>query len=138
MIDSTWTFKEPILRQNSTPFHLKFKSLKCFVADPNTVNIPFCHIKPISRMHSSFNIGLIIKKAIYGPMDVLLSINYKFGTIYRVTKTRIFNYCEIFKNGSFISKNPLHLALYYVMKDSLPKFAFNGCPFPTGVNCDFV
>jgi hypothetical protein len=144
MISLSFCFKEPILRQNTTPIHVKFKSIKCNVADPSVVKIPFCHIKPLSRLHSSMNVGLILKKIIYGPLEVVLSVNYRHGTIYRQMKKRTFNYCELFKNGSFISKNPVHMVMFLMLKDRLPDFAYNGCPFPAGVsffnffNCQFL
>lgn len=58
---------------------------------------------------------------------------YQFGTIYREVFKKAFEYCDYFKNGSFVSKNPIGIVVYNAIKGSLPSYASQGCPYKKNV-----
>jgi hypothetical protein len=62
-----------------------------------------------------------------------LLILYRFGTIFRQVIYREVNYCEVFRKGELISKNPLAHLIYNEYKSYIPEEAKIGCPLPPRV-----
>lgn len=62
-----------------------------------------------------------------------MKLEYKFGQVFRQVKQRSINYCDVVKNGKFVSTDPVMIYIYNSVKESLPPVAYTGCPVPKGL-----
>lgn len=129
-------------------FAIRIKSIKCIV-NVSKVKLNFCYVKAHSRTLTSVNVGAELLEDFVAPSKVryeltkfmqctpliflvysqiFVSFHYRFGLIYREVLAATFDYCEKFKNGQFISNNPLGHLLYNGVKDSIPDLFKQGCP----------
>lgn len=131
-------------------FSLKFKSIKCLIDKPESVNLNFCFIKPISRTTSSLNIGFQLLEDWRGPSEVScihrtllnnfisifwkfsIAVLYKYGQIFREVLRFKMDYCQLWKHNVFKSDNPLVDHFYYALETSLPDLLKHACPFTKG------
>lgn len=61
----------------STEFALRFKSIKCTIADPSKVKMNFCYVKAHSRTLTSINAGFELLENFEFPSNVSHTIKYE-------------------------------------------------------------
>jgi len=78
----------------------RFQSVNC-QANNSTLIVNYCFVKAISRKVVTLNIGLRLLKPVNKPIYVQLTLNYRYGLIYReVINTKKQNWCEIMDGKS--------------------------------------
>lgn len=78
----------------------RFQSVNC-QANNLTLIVNYCFIKAVSRKVATLNVGVKYLKPVNKPIYVQLTLNYRYGLIYReVINTKKQDWCEIMDGKS--------------------------------------
>lgn len=125
---------DPIDPIDDKPQKSRFKSMKCVSKNQTIVQFKYCRVKVFSRTSSALAINITYVKKLVKPISIRLSMNYKYGTIYR----RVFavpevEMCWIMKNMGSKQAHPFIKAFVDVMGKSLDRY-LEGCPYFGEIN----
>lgn len=103
----------------------RFRSIKC-ESNTSIVIIKYCYLKPVSRQVVTLNIGGKILFPINKPVYGQVTVNYRYGTIYRqVLDTHPIEWCEQMDGTN---AHPLLSLIIEISKESAQEL-YHKCPY---------
>lgn len=110
----------------------RIKTMKCVAKNKTIMEFKYCRAKVFSRDSSGIAINITFHQPVTRPFYLKLSMNYKYGTIYRkVVNVPELEMCSVMKNLK--TAPPFFKAFLDILGKSIQPL-LDGCPYKNEVN----